>query len=180
MTSAQSAVPTVVHEQDGSDLAPSDPSRYGWMSWLAVILLMTGIGVGGLVLWSQYEFGSIAGSISYLRGARLIPEAYSITFETDNLDKLTVVTFNVKNYSYRPITVFGARVSCICMSTPGLPVVVPPGESRTLEVNARAASGSGDVLGKVTFYTNDTGFRELPVVVRGRVRSARRGQVKTD
>ena len=70
-------------------------------------------------------------------------------------------TVQVTNHGDRPVRVVGGTTTCACIATGDLPITVPPGESRPIEVQMTFRGGTGRFQHNFSLYTDD---EKQPVV----------------
>lgn len=133
---------------------------------MASTLILTCVGCGLLSVAGVARFGSLSSAIADLRGARLIPDAYTKSFGTAGKDDRRSVRFRLTNYSERPIVLVGSDASCTCLVTSDLPAVIPPGRSIEFRVRARFKSRLGPYTERLRVLT-DSGESNLVLGVRG-------------
>jgi hypothetical protein len=121
------------------------------------------------VVAGRHWFGSTSSALAYLRGHRLIPDAYTKSFGAATTDERPSVNFLLTNWTEQPIKVLGANSSCTCLVTSDLPFVVPPKGRALLKVGARAKSRSGPYAERLRVIT-DTMQSNLVLYVQGTFR----------
>jgi hypothetical protein len=165
---AATVVPLGLNRRLAKGGSPSARSRM--LSWTGLTGLLVIIGLGGLVVWSRAEFGSIESAIGYLRGERLIPDAYSKSFGSVEQGSAPVVAFTLTNFTGRPITVLGGSSTCTCvLLDKNFPLTIPASEHAILKIVVRTHRRRGGVAGSVSFYSDDPDAHAVVVRVSGRV-----------
>ncbi len=80
-----------------------------------------------------------------------------------------ILKFPIRNTTGRPVQVLAADNRCTsegCSVTPGLPMVVPPGEIRSLEIHFKPRTPPYNY--GLTLYTDDPNHSEIPILISGR------------
>jgi hypothetical protein len=138
------------------------------LSWMAMTLTITNIGLALLVASALFWFGSIGSALAYLGGDRLIVDAGSKSFGTLERGQVAAVIFQFTNMSKRPITVLGASSSCTCASVEDLPGTIAPAGGRQVKVVIRT-NKTGHVSEKLRVYVDCPGQSAIDIVVFGYV-----------
>jgi hypothetical protein len=136
------------------------------MLWLATTLILAGGGFALVLLVGIGRFGSTSSALAYLRGDRLVPDAYSKSFGTVTKDERPSVDFLLKNWSERPIKVLGVNQSCTCLTTSNLPIVIPSRGEAILRVSSRPKPGLGPYFERLRVLT-DAGQSNFVLSVQG-------------
>jgi Protein of unknown function (DUF1573) len=136
---------------------------------VAATVVLATLGLGSLALVGTYRFGSLASALAYLRGDRLIPDAYSKAFGVVDKGERPTVEFSIANSMERPVKILGANVSCTCLVTSGLPIVVPAYGRAALRVSARSKGRTGSYSQRLEVVT-DVGELPLVLTVKGTFR----------
>ncbi|ADV61050.1 hypothetical protein Isop_0455 [Isosphaera pallida ATCC 43644] len=142
---------------------------------LGPALIVASVGLIGLATWVFAWFGSIGVASAYLAGARLIPDTHSKSFGTIDRGTDGIVVFHLTNWKTQPITIVGAQSVCTCVATGDLPMTIPPGETRPLNVKLKTTlEDEGPVSQEILLFTDDRKHRTVGLRVSGVVRSAGR------
>jgi hypothetical protein len=136
---------------------------------MLLTVLLINVGLATLAVWARAEFGSIESGLSYLRGNRLIPNTFYKDFGTVLRGNEGLLEFKLKNWTDRPIRVFGARSSCACVSLNEFPMGVLPRQERDLRVQLQTRK-TGRVSATVRLFTDDPARHDLVLTVVGFVR----------
>lgn len=165
---------TVGSVEDAGDAGtPSVPRPR--ISWMALTIILSNLGLGTLALAGWIEFGSISSALGYLRGDRLIPDAYSKSFGTTPAGQTRTVEFLLTSYLSHPVKIIGFKSSCTCASASELPIEVPSSATVRLKVDVRpktnqAGSSSGFPISEsVRLYTDDLHLMGPILNVTGRL-----------
>jgi hypothetical protein len=142
------------------------PTRKKSPSWLGMTLILVSIGSVSLPLAAIHRFGSLPSAVGYLRGERLIPDAYTKSFGRVSKSNEPIVDFSLNNFTSEPVRILGGNSSCTCLLATDLPVDVPPGGRATLRVRARSKSRSGTYSERLRLVT-DLGESNVSLIVRG-------------
>jgi hypothetical protein len=142
------------------------PAQKRAMPWLAATLIFVSVGFALLLVVGIQRFGSAASALAYLRGDRLVPDAYSKSFGTVAKDERPTVEFLLRNCSKQPIKVRGVTRSCTCLATSELPIVIPPHGEAILRVSSRAKSSLGPYSERLRLFT-DSGQSNFVLGVQG-------------
>ncbi len=96
------------------------------LSWMGLTLILTNVGLLFIVLLALYSFGSFSAAMAYLRGDRLIADAYTQSVGIVGGGEQPAVFFKLTNMSNQAVEILGAKSSCTCLMMDQLPVVLPP------------------------------------------------------
>jgi len=83
----------------------------------------------------------------------------------------SVVGFSLSNRGQRGVTILGSDAVCYqaaCLKAEGLPLTVPPGEVRLIEIKVLCTS-PGEFSRPLTLFTDSAAQREITLSVEGRV-----------
>lgn len=137
---------------------------------MGTTLVLANLGLAASALLAWIQFGSIASALGYLRGERLVPDAYKKSFGEVQSGQTPHITFYLTNYSNRPISIIGCKVSCDCTWTTSLPMEVLPRITVSFDVDVRTRSLREGILSNtVLLYTEGDGPREILLTMTGRV-----------
>lgn len=78
----------------------------------------------------------------------------------------------LRNHTGRSVRIVGGTASCSCLATGDLPITLPPGELRSVEVRMTFRGEPGRFQHHFQFYTDDDTQRILIARFRGRVVAA--------
>ncbi len=164
---------TVGSLEDAGDAGTlSNSKQQTRMSWMALTLVLSNLGLGTLALVGWLEFGSTASALGYLRGDRHIPDAYSKSFGTAPAGQTRTVEFRLTNFTGHPVTVVGFKSSCTCASASKLPIAIPPAATVPLQVDVRIKANqalSFQISEDVRLYTDDLQLRSPILKVTGQL-----------
>ena len=114
------------------------------------------------------------GNVSTSRGEQagtLHVESSKRSFGEAPVGAKPVVVFRLGNRTGHPIKILGSNAGCYraaCLVPMGLPLLVPVGESRDLEIEVDCYN-PGDLSKTVTFFTDNRDQRKIALSVEGRV-----------
>ena len=131
-------------------------------SWLTLTVLQVNAALATLVLLSWYCFGSVTTGAAYLRGDRLIPDAYSKSFGIVDGGSTSTIVFKLRNFLNRPITVIGSRATCSCLLAEAVPLTVPASRSSNFTIRVVTGKKKGALSASMKLYTDSP---ETPVIV---------------
>jgi hypothetical protein len=122
--------------------------------------------IGGAFLMA---FDYPAEALARLRGESITVEPNVSHIGDGVAGEQRAFNLQLKNNTARPIRVVGGTTSCSCMATSDLPITVPPGEARPIEVRMTFGGGTGRFQHRFILYTDDE--KQWVVVARftGRV-----------
>lgn len=150
--------------------APRCPSaRWKAMPWVLTTTVLVLVGLTSVTVVGIQWFGSTASALAYLRGDRLVPDAYSKSFGTATKDERPSVKFLLRNCTGQPIKILGVTQSCTCMATSDLPMVISPHGVGVLTVNSRAKGVPGPYSEWLRVFT-DSGRSNFVLGVQGTFR----------
>ena len=134
-----------------------------------IIILLTSLWLAAIAVYGLIEFGSVAAALAYVRGDRLIPDAYVKSFGDAPSGSQPKIRFVISNYSKIPHKILGIRSSCTCLVSDGdLPVIIPGGAHFGLRIGVRERLEQGPVSESFTLYTDHSTQPELVFRVSGR------------
>ncbi len=145
------------------------PSERRSLPWIAKTLLLASGLLIALVIGAYLSFGSIAASLAYARGDRLIVDATNKSFGTLRSNSDGTLVFQIRNLASRPITVLGARSSCTCTAVENLPLTIQPRETHPLKIRIRPGKKTGDIDEKVSLFSDFSIQTELILKVVGKI-----------
>jgi len=161
----------IVESGPRSQRRPNDTLEQGppgtrSLSWLGFTIALVCVGSAALWALGVYRFGSVPSAIAYVRGDRLIPDSYSKSFGAVDKAQRPQVEFSLSNWTSQRIRILGGDVSCSCLVTTDLPLVIPAGGRATLRATARSKSKSGPYAERLRLMTEPPEVG-LVLVVRG-------------
>lgn len=133
---------------------------------MAIIAITGGVAV--------YKFGSVAASVQYLNGERLLidPQVADLGPLVTGESRRFAIT--ISNLSDRPVRIVGGNADCSCIRISGLPVNIPGGDSGSVRVDAvavdsrGAGSGELDVSKRLVLFTDAPESSRLAASVKWR------------
>lgn len=130
--------------------------------WAARTTVLSALALALVASGAVFRFGSLSTAVAYLRGDRIIPDAYTKTFGEAAVRERPSIDFLLGNWAKEPIKVLGTNSSCSCLVSSGVPVVIRPGESAVLSVRALSKGKAGPYSSRLSVITDD---RESDVVL---------------
>lgn len=91
-------------------------------------VVMTGTAFAAAV----WYFGSTRAAVAYFRGSTLFVEVVYQKVSPVEAGEVGSASFRIQNLRSKPVTVFGVQTSCSCTSADSLPLIIPPGQDRTM------------------------------------------------
>jgi hypothetical protein len=129
---------------------------------VAILLVLTG--VGSLI------YGSPAAALARLRGEVLTVSSDYVDFGSGSAQQVLEAFVEVQNWSDRPVHLIGGTSDCTCVTTSDLPLVIPPGEARHVEIRLTVPrSRPGAFTRTVELWTDHPKQREVQLRVGCRV-----------
>ncbi len=144
-------------------------------------LVMLGLTVGGAAVLgavgvgATWTFGSTGAALARLRGESLAVPAY-LDLGAGEPGQALQSELTVTNWAPRPVRLIGGTADCSCLLTAGLPLTIPPGESRSVPVTLRVpASRPGTLTRTIELWTDYDGQRTIRLTVGCRVGTSEDG-----
>ncbi len=109
-------------------------------SWLFRTALGAFVFFGLFSALATARFGSPALGLAYLKGVRLVMQPSVVDLGTGRDGEERHLSFRVINLERQPVKLIGSRTTCGCVATKGIPVQIPGGGSRLVEVDVRINS----------------------------------------
>ncbi len=134
-------------------------------SVVGVYLLLMGILVGVAYL----GFGSIDSALASLRGERLSIFPSLIDMGEGVPGEMRNASVELTNRTDHPIRIIGGTSDCSCTVLGDLPVTIPPGESRSINVAMHLPNAVGSFSRKARLQLDDLGFRTVGFRLAGRI-----------
>ncbi len=156
-------------ESSDQDTLPKAPrsDRLSSISWMGLTILTTNVGLAVLMLWSWTAFGSIGSGLGYLRGDRLIPDAYTKTLGVVERGSTPNLNFILTNASSVPMTILGGKSPCTCVLTVNLPMTIPPSKCAPFTIKVLTHRKSGKFSESIRLYTDNTRAGDITLKIRG-------------
>jgi hypothetical protein len=133
--------------QTGSPLRPFARGAGALLLGSGVVLLVAG-GVAVLV------FGSVDAAFARLTGDFLPAEPEHVDFGSGSPGQLLHAHVTLRNRTGQPIRLIGGTSDCTCITTEGLPVIISPGESRSIPIRVVVPKSSGVFTRMVELWTD--------------------------
>jgi len=115
----------------------------------------------------QCLFGSALAGLAYLGGYSLVASPSSVDLGQIAPGERREFEVTLKNLGSRSIKIIGARSSCTCIATHGLPRDVDSGQTIALKVYLVAPRGRSELVQSLTYYTDSSDSPQIAVKVRG-------------
>jgi len=136
----------------------------GWFfTTSTVVLALIAVGLAG-----RFFFGSLSSALDYAAGRRLIVAVSQQSIGTVSPGRQGEATFEMTNFSGRPVVLLGARTNCTCTFAKSLPLTLPPHSSGRVLVAVRGDK-VGPIAEQVFFLTDSANDPSLAVSVVGQV-----------
>lgn len=107
-----------------------DSGLWRAVSPAAYFVLVVGVLVAGSVSMGAWVYGSPEAALACLRGELVVVRPEYVDFGTGKPGEKLEAVVEIRNWSDRPVRVYGGTSDCSCVATKGLPLTIPPGESR--------------------------------------------------
>jgi hypothetical protein len=121
----------------------------------------------GVAAWGVARFGSLNQALAYASGQRLLVDRAAKSFTLGPGEGVGRVEFVLSNHFDRPIRVLGVRTSCTCTVAGDVPMTIPAGGRRPLEVVVKVQPEARAVDESVVVLTDAPGRRGLALRVTG-------------
>lgn len=133
-------------------------------SLMGVILML-----GSFAVVAYFLFGSPDGALAYLRGERISIQPTLVNIGQGEAGEIRQIKIKVVNWSAQPIRVIGGSSDCSCNATGGLPLTIPPNDSRPIELQMAFSKSPGIFTRKVWLLADDNGQRKIGFRLTGQV-----------
>jgi len=145
--------------------------RPGLSLWLLGCLGGGGLLIAALFAWGYWEFGSMANTLAYANGERLLVDPKVLSFGAAPRGEQREVHMTIRNRTGKTVTILGAQSKCGCLRMEeDFPISLANGSQRELTIYV-ALTGEGSAFEKgVDFYTDDEAKPVIGVVVRGEIK----------
>ena len=155
------------------------PLRENPRASLASALLPLGGGiVGTLVILAAFAatahlaFGSTQAALAFLRGETLSVMPRLLDMGEGLAGETREGSVEVRNWSDKPVRLYGGTSDCSCVATEDLPLTIPPHEARTVHVKMRLPSADGLFNRTAFLMTDDDHARTLMFRLTGQIRKS--------
>jgi len=135
-------------------------------------ILLTNLGLAIFVAWTWIQFGSFRSGLGYLRGDRLIPDAYLKSFGIVEQGSAPILKFTLTNMSNSPIKILGGNSTCTCMMPLDLPITIPRFKSIPLIIKILTHNKHGSLSETVRLYTDFPDSCDITLEITGSVRDS--------
>jgi hypothetical protein len=112
-------------------------------------------------------FGSTHAGLAYLGGASLVASPSSVDLGHVAAGERREFEVTLQNLDSCSIKIIGARSSCTCIATHGLPRDVDSGQTIALKVYLVVPRGQSELVQSLTYYTDSSDSPQVAVKVRG-------------
>lgn len=181
MGQAQAEVPSEANGRrqpsDGAD-PPADagrpprkirPWRRGSWAWILACLGGGSLLIAVSLAWGYREFGSLANTLAYLNGERLLVDPGSLSFGTARRDEERDLHLMIRNRTGKTVTILGGRTTCACMTTEKFPFSITNGSQRELTIHVWLTGKDPVFERRIDFYTDDEANPVIAVSIRGEI-----------
>jgi hypothetical protein len=145
----------------------------GWRGPAASILAC--LGGGGLLIaialaWGHWEFGSLASTLAYLNGERLLVDPGTLSFGMAARGEERDLHLTIRNRTGKEVKVLGARSTCGCMVTAEkFPLSIGDRGQQELTIHVWLTGKDSVFEKRVDFYTDDEANPVIPATIRGTI-----------
>jgi hypothetical protein len=146
------------------------PRRRVPTGWLLACLGGGGLLIAAVLAWGYWQFGSLANTLAYLNGERLLVDPSTPSFGTAKRGEERDLHVTIRNLTGQQVKILGARSTCGCMAmVEKFPVVIADGGHQELTIHV-VLTVKEDVFEKrIDFYTDDGSNPVIAVTVRGTI-----------
>ena len=131
------------------------PADWKATDFVVPVVVAAVLGIGAYTA-GVYQYGSAASAVARLRGESAHLDSAVLDFGDGRPGDSRERSASVTNLTDRPLCILGGSVDCSCTAVAGLPVTIPPFESRTLTVGLRfIGATAGRQVHEVTYTTDD-------------------------
>ncbi|HEY7327150.1 MAG TPA: MauE/DoxX family redox-associated membrane protein [Gemmataceae bacterium] len=102
------------------------------ISPFAYFVVAVGVIIACLMGMGTWVYGSPQAALAHLRGESIVAKPEFVDFGTGKSGERLEADVEVQNWSDRPVWIYGGTSGCSCVVTKGLPITIPPGESRRI------------------------------------------------
>lgn len=144
-------------------------------SLTGALLPLAGGGLGTALILSllaglaHVNFGSTQGALAYLRGERLSVSPRLLDMGQGQPGETREATVELWNWTDKPVRLIGGTSDCSCVATNNLPLTIPPGEGRTINVKMRLPNANGMFNRTAFLMTDDDQARTLMFRLTGQI-----------
>jgi hypothetical protein len=93
-------------------------------------------------VFGSLAYGSTGAMVARLRGEHLSAEPYVVDFGSGDIGDDVRASTAIRNWTDAPVRVVGGTSDCSCITTDDLPLVIMPGESKSIVLRLRLRPGS--------------------------------------
>ena len=166
-----------VHADSGNQetepkVQPTKPCsrRRGFSVWILACCGGGGFLIAAALAWGYWEFGSLANTLAYLNGERLLVDPGALSLGTGRRGEERVVHFAIRNRTGKEVEILGAKSTCGCMAmAEEFPFSIANGNQRELTIHIGLTGKDSAFEKEIDFYTDDEAKPVIAVVVRGEI-----------
>jgi len=141
--------------------AKSWPSVRAMLRSSVVILLLVAGFLGLGAAYGRHRFGSVAATLAYLGGERLLVDDLSKSVSGVKAGSPVVVRYTLTNLTGHPVTLVGKMASCSCTNIEGLPLTLAMSETRAVSATITLSKDKPDLSGTIRLFTDDLHTPEI-------------------
>ncbi|HZV04527.1 MAG TPA: DUF1573 domain-containing protein [Gemmataceae bacterium] len=140
------------------------------MAWILACFGGGCLLIAPVLVWGHREFGSIASTLAYLNGERLLVDPGTLSFGTIRRGEERDLRVTIRNRTGKDVKVVGARSTCGCMaSVERFPLSIADGDKQELTIHVEFIGKDSVFEKRIDYYTDDEAKPVIPVVVRGKL-----------
>jgi hypothetical protein len=157
-------------EEPNAQPVRTTPRWRGSSMWLLACLGGGGLLLAALLAWGHWEFGSLANTLAYLNGERLLVDPRVISFGAVRRGEERDLHVTIRNRTGEEVKIIGAKSNCGCMATvEQFPCALANGDQREFPIHIWFTGNESTFEKRVDFYTDDDAKPVIAVVVRGKI-----------
>lgn len=127
----------------------------------AILILLTAAGIA--------RYGSTEAALAHLRGEALTLSPRHLDFGDGHPGQKLEATIEVWNWTDAPVRLIGGTSDCSCVTTDGLPVTIPPGESASVPIRiVLPGETTGAFTRKAVIWTDCDRAKTIRLTLGGR------------
>lgn len=159
----------------GQETEPNaQPARTSprWRSSSAWLLACCGGGalpIVAVLAWGYWEFGSLANTLAYLNGERLLVNPIALSCGEGRPGEMRELSFTIENCTRDEVQILSNTSTCSCVSTDRLPLKVPAGATHKMTVKVGFGRKTGGFEHQVSYYTDSEYLPAFMIEIRGKV-----------
>lgn len=146
------------------------PRWRGSAAWVVACLGGGGVLIAAFLAWGYMAFGSLATTLAYLNGERLLVVPGTLSFGAARRGDEQDLKVTIQNRTGKEVKILGARSTCGCMGTEEkFPFSMADGDQRELTIQVWLVGKDSLIEKRVDFYTDDEANPVISVTVRGTI-----------